>query len=81
MSPWAARPRGPGHTVRFCYLEWRIQSVNLEVLQYMLARSRATLARARADARGERRARAVPRARRDRDAGGRGAPGGTNARG
>ena len=35
MSPWAARTRGPGHTVRFRYLEWKIQSVNLEVLQYV----------------------------------------------
>ena len=33
MSPWAARPRGPGHTVRIRYLEWKIASVNLEVLQ------------------------------------------------
>ena len=38
MSPWAARTRGPGHTVRFRYLEWKIQSVNLEVLQYVYTR-------------------------------------------
>ena len=46
MSPCCAYAR-PGHTVRFRYLEWKIQSVNLEVLQYVLHSPAAALARAR----------------------------------
>ena len=49
MIPWAARARGPGHKVRTRYLEWKIPSVNLEVLQYRYSCSMsvATLKRGR----------------------------------